>query len=84
MPKSPLQLSAFGSANTGTVSLPTTLFATGVEDGILAKAFKTDVATIQKLKIVRLLTVKSIHVHAHQQKKSTALLAYGVIDNPRD
>jgi quercetin dioxygenase-like cupin family protein len=43
-------ISAFGSANAGTVSVPTTVFATGIDDNILAKAFKTDVATIQKLK----------------------------------
>ncbi|CAK9177647.1 unnamed protein product [Ilex paraguariensis] len=43
-------ISAFGSASAGTASLPTTLFATGIEDDILAKSFKTDVATIQKLK----------------------------------
>jgi hypothetical protein len=30
--------------------VPTTVFATGIDDNILAKAFKTDVATIQKLK----------------------------------
>ncbi|KAL5765465.1 hypothetical protein ACOSP7_016082 [Xanthoceras sorbifolium] len=44
------QISAFGSANAGTVSLPITLFATGIDNTILAKAFKTDVATIQALK----------------------------------
>ncbi|KAH7561252.1 hypothetical protein JRO89_XS10G0200800 [Xanthoceras sorbifolium] len=43
-------VSAFGSANAGTVSLPITLFATGIDNTILAKAFKTDVATIQALK----------------------------------
>ncbi|KAA8549894.1 hypothetical protein F0562_001578 [Nyssa sinensis] len=43
-------ISAFGSANAGTASIPTTLFATGIDDNILAKAFKTDVATIQKIK----------------------------------
>ncbi|KAK6272321.1 hypothetical protein POUND7_009404 [Theobroma cacao] len=42
--------SAFGSANPGTVSLPKTLFATDIDDNILAKSFKTDVATIQSLK----------------------------------
>nr|XP_016494924.1 PREDICTED: germin-like protein 9-3 [Nicotiana tabacum] len=36
--------------NAGTVSLPTTLFATGVDDQILAKSFKTDLATVQKIK----------------------------------
>ncbi|XVE79223.1 hypothetical protein DITRI_Ditri14bG0040500 [Diplodiscus trichospermus] len=45
-----LAFSAFGSANAGTVSLPKTLFATDIDDNILAKSFKTDVATIQALK----------------------------------
>ncbi|PQQ15158.1 putative germin-like protein 9-2 [Prunus yedoensis var. nudiflora] len=45
-----LAVSAFGSANAGTVSLPNTLFTTGIEDNVLAISFKTDVATIQKLK----------------------------------
>ncbi|KAI5567662.1 hypothetical protein BDE02_13G105900 [Populus trichocarpa] len=45
-----LAISAFGSASAGTVSLPTTLFATSIDDNILALAFKTDVATIQALK----------------------------------
>ncbi|XVF19691.1 hypothetical protein REPUB_Repub11eG0132400 [Reevesia pubescens] len=39
-----LALSAFGSANAGTVSLPKTIFATGIDDNILAKSFKTDAA----------------------------------------
>ncbi|KAF2300822.1 hypothetical protein GH714_016060 [Hevea brasiliensis] len=43
-------ISAFGSANVGTVSLPNTLFTTSIDDGILAKSFKTDVATTQALK----------------------------------
>ncbi|XP_057483724.1 putative germin-like protein 9-2 [Actinidia eriantha] len=43
-------ISAFGSANAGTASIPTTLFATGIDEGILAKSFKTDIATIQKIK----------------------------------
>ncbi|KAL7173930.1 hypothetical protein ACSBR2_033233 [Camellia fascicularis] len=43
-------ISALGSANAGTVSTLVTLFATGIYDGILAKSFKTNVATIQKLK----------------------------------
>ncbi|XP_019199162.1 PREDICTED: germin-like protein 9-3 [Ipomoea nil] len=43
-------ISAFGSASAGTVSLPTTLFATGVDDEVLAKSFKTDVSTIHKIK----------------------------------
>ncbi|KAJ8641550.1 hypothetical protein MRB53_018244 [Persea americana] len=43
-------ISAFGSANAGTVSVPISVFATGIDDGILAKSFKTDVGTIQKIK----------------------------------
>ncbi|KAJ9699537.1 hypothetical protein PVL29_008229 [Vitis rotundifolia] len=43
-------ISAFGSANAGTVSVPLSVFTTGIDDGILAKSFKTDVATIQKIK----------------------------------
>ncbi|CAB4313799.1 unnamed protein product [Prunus armeniaca] len=45
-----LAVSAFGSANAGTVSLPNTLFTTDIDDNVLAISFKTDVATIQKLK----------------------------------
>ncbi|XP_068661083.1 germin-like protein 9-3 [Aristolochia californica] len=44
-----LALSAFGSASAGTVSVPSTLFGSGIDDNVLAKSFKTDVATIQKL-----------------------------------
>ncbi|KAI3840176.1 hypothetical protein MKW92_016699 [Papaver armeniacum] len=43
-------ISAFGSANAGTVSVPMSVFATGIDDAILAESFKTDVATIQKIK----------------------------------
>ncbi|XP_017641258.2 germin-like protein 9-3 [Gossypium arboreum] len=43
-------VSAFGSAAAGTVSVPSTVFATSIDDEILAKSFKTDVQTIQKLK----------------------------------
>ncbi|KAK7257614.1 hypothetical protein RIF29_31700 [Crotalaria pallida] len=45
-----LAISAFGSANAGTISLPNTLFNTSIDDTVLALAFKTDVATIQTLK----------------------------------
>ncbi|KAM3303152.1 germin-like protein 9-3 [Capsicum chacoense] len=48
--KSATAVSGFGSANAGTVSLPTTLFSTGIDDQILAKSFKSDIATIQKIK----------------------------------
>uniref|UniRef100_A0ACD5YBS0 Uncharacterized protein n=1 Tax=Avena sativa TaxID=4498 RepID=A0ACD5YBS0_AVESA len=43
-------LSAFGSSAAGTVSVPVTVFGTGVDDGVLAKSFKTDEPTVQKLK----------------------------------
>ncbi|XP_062083621.1 germin-like protein 9-3 [Humulus lupulus] len=50
-PQNPaVAVSAFGSANAGTVSLPNTLFASGLDDNVLAISFKTDVDTIQKLK----------------------------------
>nr|XP_043622619.1 germin-like protein 9-3 [Erigeron canadensis] len=45
-----LAISAFGSANAGTVSVPNTVFNTTIDDQILALSFKTDVATIQKIK----------------------------------
>ncbi|CAN6557284.1 unnamed protein product [Malus baccata var. baccata] len=45
-----IAISAFGSANAGTVSIPSTLFTTGIDDNVLAISFKTDVGTIQKLK----------------------------------
>lgn len=45
-----LAISAFGSANAGTVSLPNTLFNTSIDDNVLALSFKTDIATIQHLK----------------------------------
>ncbi|KAL3850288.1 hypothetical protein ACJIZ3_012170 [Penstemon smallii] len=43
-------ISAFGSANAGTVSLPNSLFNSTIDDSVLALSFKTDVGTIQKLK----------------------------------
>ncbi|KAK8369006.1 hypothetical protein V6Z11_A01G082300 [Gossypium hirsutum] len=47
---SAIAVSAFDSAAAGTVSVPSTVLATGTDDNILAKSFKTDVYTIQKLK----------------------------------
>ncbi|KAG7965149.1 hypothetical protein I3843_09G209900 [Carya illinoinensis] len=47
---SAIAIASFGSANARTVSLPNTLFATGINDTVLAKSFKTDVPTIQALK----------------------------------
>ena len=48
--KPALAISAFGSASAGTVSIPSTLFNTTIDDNVLALALKTDVATIQTLK----------------------------------
>ncbi|KAL6838499.1 hypothetical protein ACP4OV_031744 [Aristida adscensionis] len=45
-----MALSAFGSAAAGLVSVPVTVFGTGIDDAVLAKSFKTDVPTVQKLK----------------------------------
>ncbi|CAL1403898.1 unnamed protein product [Linum trigynum] len=42
--------SAFGSASAGTVSLPPALFASGIDDDVLAKGFKTDEDTVRGLK----------------------------------
>ncbi|XP_058111230.1 germin-like protein 9-3 [Magnolia sinica] len=44
-----LAISGFGSANAGTVSVPGTVFTTGIDDVILAKSFKTDDATVKKI-----------------------------------
>ncbi|KAJ9147633.1 hypothetical protein P3X46_029770 [Hevea brasiliensis] len=44
-----IALGVFGSANAGTVSLPSTVFGSGISAEILAKAFKTDEETISKL-----------------------------------
>ena len=45
-----MTISAFDNANAGTVSVPLSEFTTDIDDGILAYSFKTDVATIQKIK----------------------------------
>ncbi|KAF8675258.1 hypothetical protein HU200_047932 [Digitaria exilis] len=42
--------SAFGSASPGTISLPTALFETGIDDAVLEKSFHTDEATVEELK----------------------------------
>ncbi|XP_002461995.1 germin-like protein 9-1 [Sorghum bicolor] len=42
--------SAFGSASPGTISLPTELFETGIDDTVLEKSFHTDQATVDALK----------------------------------
>ena len=43
-------LSAFGSAAPGIVNVPASVFGTGVDGVVLAKSFKTDFWTVQKLK----------------------------------
>lgn len=43
-------VAAFGSASAATVSVPASLFGANVDDVVLAKTFKTNVATIRKLK----------------------------------
>lgn len=43
-------IATFGSASTGSVSIPSTVFSTGIDDNILAKSFNTDVDTVQILK----------------------------------
>ncbi|XP_031269915.1 germin-like protein 9-3 [Pistacia vera] len=49
-PKQPsVAISAFGSANAGTVSIPLNVFTSGIDDNILTRTFKIDVTTIQKL-----------------------------------
>ena len=45
-----IAIAAFGSSNPGSVSVPKALFNTDIDDIVLAKSFKTDVATIQALK----------------------------------
>lgn len=42
--------SAFRSATPGLVSVPLAVFNTGIDKAVLAKSFKTDEATIQKLR----------------------------------
>ncbi|XP_024516930.1 germin-like protein 9-3 [Selaginella moellendorffii] len=43
-------ISAFGSSNAGTVSIPATIFASGIDDQVLSKAFKVNTETIKTLK----------------------------------
>ncbi|KAL2333844.1 hypothetical protein Fmac_015057 [Flemingia macrophylla] len=43
-------ISGFGSANAGTVSIPLSVFSTGIDDVILAKAFKIDTYTVKKIR----------------------------------
>ncbi|KAF6137389.1 hypothetical protein GIB67_036426 [Kingdonia uniflora] len=43
-------VAAFASANIGTFQIPLSVFTTGIDDDVLAKSFKTDAETIQKIK----------------------------------
>ncbi|CAN1294466.1 Germin-like protein 9-3 [Linum perenne] len=43
-------ISAFGSASAGTVLLPDSIFASNIDDGVLARAFNTNVTIIQLIK----------------------------------
>ncbi|GLJ48656.1 hypothetical protein SUGI_1026520 [Cryptomeria japonica] len=45
-----LAIFAFGSANAGTVLVPSTLFTTGIPNDVLAKSFRTNTQTIELLK----------------------------------
>ncbi|MFS7937825.1 putative rmlC-like cupin domain superfamily, rmlC-like jelly roll protein [Helianthus anomalus] len=45
-----LALSAFGSASPGAVSVPNSVFNSTIDENMLALSFKTDVATIHKIK----------------------------------
>ncbi|KAI4998853.1 hypothetical protein ZWY2020_054195 [Hordeum vulgare] len=45
-----IALSAFGSASPGTVNVPASVFGAGIGNVVLAKSFKTDFWTVQKLK----------------------------------
>ncbi|KAL9334297.1 hypothetical protein Peur_074436 [Populus x canadensis] len=45
-----ISISSFRRANAGTVSVPASVFANGIDGVVLAKAFKTDVPATQKIK----------------------------------
>lgn len=45
-----IAISAFGSANPGTVSVPLSIFSAGIGDEVLAKSFNTNVDTVKKIK----------------------------------
>ncbi|OAE23162.1 hypothetical protein AXG93_1953s1220 [Marchantia polymorpha subsp. ruderalis] len=48
--KSVLAISAFGSSNAGTISMPRNIFGSGIEDEVLLQAFKITSAELMKLK----------------------------------
>ncbi|KAK9911309.1 hypothetical protein M0R45_035226 [Rubus argutus] len=43
-------IAAFGSASSRSVSVPSSIFASGIPDVILEKSFKTDINTIRKIR----------------------------------
>lgn len=49
--QSVIAISAFGSANGGLLSVPKSVFTAGIDDNVLAKSFKTDVPTVQKIEL---------------------------------
>ncbi|KAL7590940.1 germin-like protein 9-3 [Lactuca sativa] len=49
--QSAIAISAFGSANGGLLSVPKSVFTTGIDDNVLAMSFKTDVPTVQKIEL---------------------------------
>ncbi|GJQ89884.1 germin-like protein 9-3 [Tanacetum coccineum] len=49
--QSVVAISAFGSASAGLLSVPKSVFTTGIDDNVLAKSFKTDVPTVQKIEL---------------------------------
>ncbi|KAK1420119.1 hypothetical protein QVD17_21461 [Tagetes erecta] len=49
--ESAIAISAFGSANAGLLSVPKSVFTTGIDENVLAMSFKTDVPTVQKIEL---------------------------------
>ncbi|MFS7932890.1 putative germin, rmlC-like cupin domain superfamily, rmlC-like jelly roll [Helianthus anomalus] len=49
--QSAITVSAFGSANAGLLSVPKSVFTTGIDENVLAMSFKTDVPTVQKIEL---------------------------------
>lgn len=43
-------IAAFGSASARTVSVPSSIFGSGIPDDVLEKSFKTDIRTIRKIR----------------------------------
>ncbi|KAL5721224.1 hypothetical protein ACHQM5_013811 [Ranunculus cassubicifolius] len=50
--ESSFAISAFASANAGTLSVPGDVFSAGLGDDVLAMAFKADFPTVQKIKAI--------------------------------